>query len=127
MKDLTFKIPAIPPSYSKSLKINYSFRHTYLSKEARDFVNLVKRYIPHCTYTIDTLFSIDIEIHDNWYTKQGKVKRKDVQNLDRLLIDAIFNKIGIDDSHIFVERISKVHNPKESFTKVRLSIWKSNS
>jgi Holliday junction resolvase RusA-like endonuclease len=41
-----------------------------------------------------------------WLTKEGKLRRVDVQNLDKLVIDTLFAKWDTDDSQL-VEVISK--------------------
>jgi hypothetical protein len=46
VKLIEFTIPAIPPSYSASLKINFRLKQTYLSQDARRFKDKVKVYMP---------------------------------------------------------------------------------
>lgn len=122
MKPLEIKIPSIPPSYNKEFKINYSLRQTYLSQEVRDFKNLVKRFM-YPWYPPDNChFSIYIEIHQDWFYKNHKLKKQDVQNMDKLLVDAIFERIGCDDSRVWELTIKKKQSSDRTYTWVRLEI-----
>jgi Holliday junction resolvase RusA-like endonuclease len=122
-KQLRFTIDGIPPSYNKSCKINYGTRQLYLSKEARNFKDKVKISMPFWELPDKELvFYIHNKYHANWFYKNGKPKKKDVQNMNRLLIDAIFQTLGRDDSVLWRVTDEKIHNPKEEFTLVELNV-----
>jgi len=42
-----------------------------------------------------------VEIFEDWLTKSGDIKRKDIQNREKFLVDSVFNSLDIDDKHIF--------------------------
>lgn len=111
-----FVVPGkIPPSYSASFKINYGLRQTYLSQEARSFKDKVKVHMPSHKLRLkgtDRLIMHN-KYHADWYFKNGRIKKKDVQNLDRLLVDAVFKGLGIDDSNLFCVINEKVQSEKE--------------
>ena len=118
-----FSIPGIPPSYAKSFKINHNLRQIYLSQEARRFKDKVKIYMP--SNKIKLKDTDRLIIHNKycqrWYNKTNpEIKKQDVQNLNRLLIDAIFKGLGIDDRNLFCVIDEKVHAPDESKTIVKL-------
>jgi Holliday junction resolvase RusA-like endonuclease len=46
-------------------------------------------------------------------TKQGKVRRIDVQNMDKLTIDTLFAKWGWDDSRLVEITTYKRYGPRE--------------
>lgn len=117
---MKFIIKAIPPSYNRECKINYNLKQVYLSKEARGFKNLVFLSTPPMNYREGSIFSISINIVKNWLTKAGKVKREDVQNMDKLLIDAICEKLGFDDSLIYNVSIKKTQSDTEAYTEIEL-------
>jgi len=54
------------------------------------------------------IYKLSISIQDNWWCKNGNIKRKDIQNLDKLLIDAMFEKFGADDCQVFTTFIDKI-------------------
>ncbi len=54
------------------------------------------------------------EINEDWYNKSnGLIKKKDVANREKFLIDSVFKALDIDDSHIFEHTIKKIQNEKE--------------
>lgn len=111
-----FTVPGnIPPSYSASFKINYGLRQTYLSQEARSFKDKVKVHMPSHKLKLQPTDRLIMhnKYHADWYFKNGKIKKKDVQNLDRLLVDAVFKGLGIDDSNLFCVINEKVQAEKE--------------
>ena len=57
--------------------------------------------------------TVRVEIHENWYTKDGKVKKKDIANREKFLIDSIFDELGIDDKGIFKHTMIKKQSEKE--------------
>ena len=56
---------------------------------------------------------IKVEIHEDWFTKDGKVKRKDVANREKFLVDSVFEALGVDDKYIFEHNIIKHQDFKE--------------
>jgi Holliday junction resolvase RusA-like endonuclease len=123
VKLIEFTIPAIPPSYSASLKINFRLKQTYLSQDARRFKDKVKVYMPSHQLELKDRDRVIMhnKYHQAWYNKTNPdIKKQDVQNLDRLLIDAIFKGLGIDDRNLFCVINEKVHAPEVSKTVVAL-------
>lgn len=115
---ISFRIEGIPPSYNKHLNINYNFREVYLSREAKQFKNLIKMSIPPATISTLNVYSMEVEYHSNFKYKNGKNKKIDLQNMDKLLIDAIFEKLGVDDSYLWQLNHKKIQNDTENYTKV---------
>jgi Holliday junction resolvase RusA-like endonuclease len=119
---LQFKVDGLPPSYNKHFKINYGMRNIYLTQEARMFKQKVKMVMPPFEFTPQALFDIEINYYHDWYYKNGKVRRLDVQNLDKLLIDAVFEKLGTDDSRLWSVTLRKLQKDDAPMTTVLLSI-----
>jgi Holliday junction resolvase RusA-like endonuclease len=118
---IKFKVPAIPPSYNKSFQINFNYHTTFLSKEAKGFKDKVKMFMPVWQPPVDSMFEMNIKIQNCWFFLNGNLQKKDVQNLDKLICDACFEKIGIDDNQIQKLSIEKVRN-KESFTEIEIKV-----
>ena len=118
---LKFSVPAIPISYNKCFKIIWSFRKTMLSQEAIQFKDLVKQCMPQWQDNPNGLYSINIYIYYNWLFKNGKLRKLDVQNLDKLVVDAVFEQGGVDDSHVVVEKVQKIQSRVEVRTDVE--VW----
>ena len=117
MKELTFKVPMLPQSINSLYKINYAHRVMYMSDEGRMFKETVKKYMPPSSFPPDIKYSIKMFFHGNWKYKNGKNKRADIQNLIKLLIDAVFEKLGVDDSYVYYLSAGKTQDTK-TFTRV---------
>lgn len=73
---------------------------------------------PECPVTMD------IVVHGNWRTKKGAPRKRDLTNL-KLLVDAIFEGLGVDDSLVWELRARKDHtSAKES---IEIGIWTLNT
>lgn len=120
---LTYTVPGLPPSYNQSFKIAFKLGSVYLSVDAKKYKQQVIIHTPHwdVAYNKDLKLRIDLEFRANWYYKNGKMKKKDIQNMDKLVIDAVFTKLGIDDSHVWYNSNSKVQSDKHE-TQISLEI-----
>ena len=106
---MIFEMEGIPPSYNRSVSINHNMKQVYLSDEARNYKKIVKLLCPHMDIPEGSKLSLSILVHSNkWFYKNGKVRKIDLQNMDKLLIDAVCEKLGVDDSHIWEFRSKKV-------------------
>jgi len=97
----TFTIPDLPTSCNRLYLINYGHRVVYLSPAGHMYKNKVKLHMPPMEFPPNAFFEVSLRFYGNWFFKNGKVKRADVQNLIKILIDALFERIGVDDSRIF--------------------------
>ena len=59
------------------------------------------------------LLKVNIKIYEDWYCKNGAVKKKDIANREKFLIDAVFEALCLDDKFIFQEEIVKVQSLHE--------------
>ena len=83
------------------VKINYNFRRVYLSNEGRAFKQLVKNCMPPMKFPLDCKFYMEMHLNGTWHYKNMKNKRADIQNLTKILIDAVFEMLGRDDSWLY--------------------------
>lgn len=58
---------------------------------------------------------VTVDIYENWFTKDKRksIKKVDVANREKFLIDSIFVSIGIDDKFIFEQTFRKVQSSYE--------------
>lgn len=120
---IKFTIPVIPPSYNQHYKINYNLRQIYLDKIAHDFKKLVFLHTPPMEYGDNDVFYLKVEIHYDWFYKNGKVRKLDIQNMDKLLIDSISERLGFDDCRIWDSHFLKVQS-KTFQTNIELGFLK---
>ena len=127
MKTLLLKLPnLIPPSYNKCLQIIYSLKYIELSREAKHFKYQVKQFMPIWVREPSELpldrcyFKVSIGICQDWFCKKGTLKKQDISNLDKLIIDAVFEKLGVDDSRVIHMGIYKIQSTTEVNTSVEV-------
>jgi len=66
------------------------------------------------------LLKVRVDIHENWFFKNGKVAQKDIANREKFLIDCIFKGLQIDDRQIWENTMKKVDNSMEEFAVVTI-------
>jgi Holliday junction resolvase RusA-like endonuclease len=106
---IPFKTPTVNHLY-----FNWKNRRI-LTKEARILKEKIAKIVKdsNCDTTGLLQVEVQVNIHENWYTKAGAVARKDVANREKFLIDSIFKALGIDDKYIFKHTMTKVQSDTE--------------
>ena len=113
---LPFKTPTVNHLY-----FNWKGR-TIKTKEAKELKNKITELVKvqdGSWYAIqlkelkDKKLKVVVEVYENWLTKKGEVKRKDVANREKFIIDSVFDSLGIDDKYIYELIIRKVQSEKE--------------
>lgn len=66
------------------------------------------------------LLEIYLGLGKDWYFKNGKIAKRDLDNCLKFLIDSIFNELKVDDLHIFRIVAEKIPSEVE-FTIIK--IW----
>lgn len=114
-----FTIPSLPPSMNKVyqiIRLPGQPLRVEMTPEVRRWKTEAKEWIPKLTATADSFtFRIDAVFHYNWYYKNGKMRKFDTQNLMKVLIDAVAEKNGIDDSYVKSGGWSSVHSTDKEF------------
>jgi Holliday junction resolvase RusA-like endonuclease len=107
----------------KTPTINHLYYHKgnlkVLSNEGRALRKYIEsevcKQIDH--NTIEQLknkeLSLTVEIFENWYTKKGLVRKKDLANREKFLIDSVFRSLGLDDCYIFEHKMFKIQSKEE--------------
>lgn len=114
-KMVEIKIPFKTPT------VNHLYGHTmrgafYIKPEAR---KLRKEIVEICEkVSLEDLGAYErlklvVEIHEDWFCKNGSVKKKDVANREKFLIDSVFGGLGIDDKFIFEHTTIKKQSDQE--------------
>jgi len=120
----TFTLHLKCPSVNSLYEVNYRLREISLKSIVKAFKYKVKTLTPRLDVPPDKELSLYIEYHSSgWYNKDGSIKNKDIQNIDKALIDAISEKIGIRDSGFFkVVRVKKVTSDKDKLV-ITIDRW----
>jgi Holliday junction resolvase RusA-like endonuclease len=111
----TFFLPFLPISINDLyIPVRYGSRVSMeLSQQGRRFKANAMTHIPPVTLDPGAKHMCEISVVDNWLTKAGKFRRKDIQNMEKPLIDAMCEKWGVDDSIFWRKVIDKVHTENE--------------
>ncbi len=117
---IPFKTPSVNIMYGHNMRGSF-----YLKKEGKDLRKEIKEIVYSDTcgmYDItDTKLKVNVEIYENWYTKDNKVKKKDIANREKFLIDSVFEALEIDDKMIFEHSMKKVQSEKE-FALIKIEV-----
>lgn len=107
VEKLSFTLPTFPPSVNRLYLINHNQRRVRLSDEALLWRTRVTPCILPCRMPDDWLLKLTLEYHSpNWYCKNGKLRKVDHANYEKLLVDTLFSKWDRDDSYL-IEIISR--------------------
>jgi len=89
----------------------------YLKPEAKELREKIKEIIDNSGIDPVREPPVKLEVHvrifEDWLCKNGSVKRKDVSNREKFLIDSVFDALGIDDKMIFKHTMEKVQSNEE--------------
>ena len=92
------------------------------AKELRERINQICLEIPNTLKEgLKEKLKVEVEIHENWYTKKWGIARKDISNREKFLTDSVFKSLGIDDKLIFEHTMKKVQSETE-FAIIKISI-----
>ena len=109
---IPFKTPTINHLYGQR-----GYRK-FLTKEAKELrrkiFEIVQKIKKEGFFIKDANnLKITVEIYEDWHTKDGRVKRKDVANREKFLVDSIFEELDLDDKGIFHHTMIKKQSDKE--------------
>jgi len=111
------RLPSVNHMYGRN-----PWGSTYLKEEAKALKRYVAASLPfNERLELDREIGYKLQIRANWYNAKNsktRIKKRDSNNLVKLIIDACCEAIGIDDSQIFNEFVQKVQesdSAKEGF------------
>lgn len=119
---VTFTIPFLPISSNSLYGISTRGGRVqvFLKSEARSFKEKAKLFMPPRTVSPDYFFQVDIKVRAPWFTAKGGARKLDIQNLEKILLDAISEKYEFNDSRVWKKSCEKIDLDKEE-VEVKLS------
>ncbi len=109
---IPFKTPTVNHLYGRHAK-----GFMFVKQEAKDLKEEIRKIVlKDISLIIPNLndgLRVEVEIHENWYSKKRTVLRKDIANREKFLIDSVFDALGIDDKYIFEHKLIKVQDSEE--------------
>lgn len=107
-------IPGLPPTTNHAFIQRGRFR--VLAPDARKFKEMVEELVTnlHLDPPQGRLM-VAIRLHSSrWLLKDGVgIRKMDVANREKLVLDAIFKTLGVDDSNIWLLSLEKVVDTEE--------------
>lgn len=110
----TFTLKLKCPSVNSLYEVNYRLREISLKSSVKLFKYKVITLTPRIDVPKDEQLVIEICYHSSgWFNKDGSIKNKDIQNIDKALIDALSEKLGVRDCNFFKVSREKVESDEE--------------
>lgn len=128
---LTFTYNSIPPSLNQSLQVSgFRMIHTpkareYRKETTKDTLSQIKQnislYNNILTLNETNKLRLTINIMTKWHNKDHTIKHKDIQNLEKLVCDSVFEALNIinnklNDKQIFTIIMNKIESDTEQTT-----------
>lgn len=113
---LRFRIPSLPASMNAIYQIMFHLKQVQMKPEVRAWKTQAKQFVPKWVLPkdIETGFlRLKLEFHGSWFYKNGKARRIDLPNLQKITVDVIAEKLGFDDCMIWDVSLRKVQDEKE--------------
>jgi Holliday junction resolvase RusA-like endonuclease len=106
---VSFTVPFVPPSVNCLYGVTSRGGRirTFLKSDAARFKEKAKLFMIPKKVLPATKIHLELIIKTNWYYKNGSVKKIDIQNMEKILLDAISEKYGFDDSMIWSKTCEK--------------------
>jgi Holliday junction resolvase RusA-like endonuclease len=112
----TWKVPFLPPSMNKIYGINFQKRSVYMMPEARTFKSQAKMCIGNFPTSKNDKLSLSLSVHTDWYFKNGNLRKADIQNLIKVVVDAVSERLGFDDAQVFSFSANKIQSTENYCT-----------
>ena len=114
---LAFSLPSFPPSINRLYVIDHNRRRVFLSDEALLWRTHMSPNIKPCTLQFQEYKLTLLYQSPRWLVRDGGLRKADVCNLDKLVIDTLCAKWGWDDS-----RLTEVVRRKEWYEMDRIKV-----
>lgn len=119
---IPFKTPTINHLYWHRGNIKIMKKEAKeLREEIKEIVNKTKIEVTEFSDFKDKPLKVVVTIYEDWYCLNGTVKRKDIANREKFLIDSVFDALGIDDKFIFENTIIKHQDEEHEFATINIT------
>lgn len=110
---IRFSIPLSPVSCNSLYNVMFAMRKIELKPEIRLWKTQVKQYVPPWKTGESGNLYFNADIYTETLYKNGKLRKLDLQNMEKALIDAVCEKLGIGDEFIFQKFTRKIQSEKD--------------
>lgn len=124
-RTVTFVLPSLPPSvntiYTPVTSVHSATPRFEVKVEWKRWGYDMGRYIKPIPLRPHSLVRIDMWFFYNWYCRNGSLRRADVTNMQKYLIDVIAAKIGFDDKIVKFASVGSSHDAENPRSAVKLT------
>ena len=117
---VVFRVNGLPESMNSIYQIIYSQRRVQMKPDVLRYKVQAKLYMPLWECEPEWLYGIKMQMHGDWWFKNGSARRIDLSNLEKIICDVTAEKYGFDDARIFEKYSWKVQNGGQSFVQVKI-------
>lgn len=110
---IRFSIPVSPVSCNSLYNVIFSMKRVELKPEIRLWKTQVKQFVPAWKTDRTGYIYFNADVYTETLFKNGKVKKLDLQNMEKALIDAVCEKLGMFDEFIFEKKTRKIQAKKD--------------
>jgi Holliday junction resolvase RusA-like endonuclease len=96
-------------------------RRVVMKPEVGAYKTQMKVFVPRFSVTENDRVSMSCEVVQDWFFKNGKLKRQDVHNMSKVLVDLVAEKMGFDDSQVWSFTMTKTDSKTEACVKFNLT------
>lgn len=117
------KIGIKVPSMNSIYQVNHRQRSVYMHPQVRVFKTQFKLQLPKCELDlVDKKLQLKLNFLGNWYFKNGKMRKLDLQNLEKVVIDALAERLDFGDEYIWHKVSSKVQESDWEGVELQLKV-----
>lgn len=109
---IPFKTPSVNILYTRN-RFGNQCKSAEANKLKKIMTKLVEDLHINIEDLIDQKLKVITEVHENWFTKKGTIKKVDVMNREKFQDDVVFEALGLDDKSIFDYQILKIQDTEE--------------
>lgn len=110
---IRFSIPISPVSCNSLYNVIFSMKKVELKPEIRLWKTQVKQFVPAWKTDRTGYIYFNADVYTETLFKNGKVRKLDLQNMEKALIDAVCEKLGMFDEFIFEKKTRKIQAEKD--------------
>lgn len=110
---IKFSLPVSPVSCNSLYNVMFNLRRVELKPEIRMWKTQVKQFVPVWKTDKTGYLFFNVDVYTETLFKNGKVRKLDLQNMEKALIDAVCEKLGLSDEFIFEKHTRKIQANKD--------------
>lgn len=109
---IPFKTPTVNHLYTRN-RFGNQCKTAEAAKLKKEIMKICEGYTNDTMLLRDRELKVLVQVFEDWYCKDGSVKKKDVANREKFLIDSVFEGLGLHDKFIFAHKMKKVQSKSE--------------